>query len=134
MFLKHDSSIDTGDVPFDQWMTHKFVMHYNCRVDDPDKYCEDMLMVCILTGAMVNTETNVTIVMDNFRKWKFGGYLWHNTDVNGVVSKTPGTYTTDQVKEEIFSAYMSYIKFHGSTENHLSILEECSDIDDPTPR
>ena len=132
LFYKHDPSVDQADKPIDQWMSNKFIVTYNIRVDDGNTYCEDMLKLAILFGAHVYPERNVPIVIEKFREWGYEGYLLSDIDPNGKLATAPGRYTGEADKEQIFTEYMNYIKLFGRGENHLELLEECLEINDPT--
>lgn len=132
LFYKHDPSVDQADKPIDQWMSNKFIVTYNIRVDDGNTYCEDMLKLAILFGAHVYPERNVPIVIEKFREWGYEGYLLSDIDPNGKIATAPGRYTGEADKEQIFTEYMNYIKLFGRGENHLELLEECLEINDPT--
>ena len=132
MFYKHDPSIDFQEKPLDQWISNKFVVTYNIRVDDGNTYCEDMLKLAILFGAHVYPERNVPIVIEKFREWGYEGYLLSDIDPNGKLAQAPGRYTGEADKEQIFTEYMNYVKVFGRSDNHLELLEECLEINDPT--
>jgi hypothetical protein len=132
MFYKHDPSVDFQEKPIDQWVSNKFVVTYNTRVDDGNTYCEDMLKLAILFGAHVYPERNVPIVIEKFREWGYEGYLLFDIDPNGKLAQAPGRYTGEADKEQIFTEYMNYIKVFGRSDNHIEMLEECLEINDPT--
>jgi hypothetical protein len=132
LFYKHDPAVDSQDKPIDQWISNKFVVTYNTRVDDGNTYCEDMLKLAILFGAHVYPERNVPIVIEKFREWGYEGYLLYDIDPNGKLATAPGRYTGEADKEQIFTEFMNYIKVFGRSDNHIEMLEECLEINDPT--
>lgn len=132
VFYKHDPSTDYTEKPLDQWISNKFVVTYNIRVDDGNTYCEDMLKLALLFGAHVYPERNVPIVIEKFREWGYEGYLLNDIDANGKLVPAPGRYTGEADKEQIFTEYMNYIRMFGKNDNHLELLEECLEINDPS--
>jgi len=80
----------------------------------------------------VYPERNVPIVIEKFREWGYEGYLLNDLDANGKLAQAPGRYTTEADKEQIFTEYMNYIRLFGKNDNHIELLEECLEINDPS--
>ena len=129
--LSIDPDVNEDNVPVDisTWTTNRFVCTYNNRVENGDDYSEDMLMMCVYFGAMMYPEVNVSRVWDWFVSRKYGGYLYYDIDEKtGKKKKTPGFNSLTATKNDLFAAYMNYIKLHGMKEMHSELLVECLDI------
>ena len=131
IFYPHDTGIDHADKPRDQWVSNQFTTTYNERVADKDEYAMDMLKMCILHGAKMYPEVNVPIIDEKFKEWGFGGYLLYYIDARGNMSPMSGRQTNNQVKQDIFGLWMTYINLHGMYEKHTELLEECMSISGP---
>lgn len=128
MFLCYDPTIDTPDKPKADHITGDFVATYNNRPETVDEYCEDMLMLAVLYGAMVNSERNVGHLIKYFRENNAGGYLLYNFNhVKGEFETVAGTWTDKSVHEKIFAKYGDYVKHIGDRARHLELLEQISD-------
>ena len=61
----------------------------------------------------------------------YKGYLWYGKDRRtGRINAKPGTYTNEEVREDIFREYHSYIETHGHRECHIDLLRQCLEIED----
>ena len=132
-FLKRDISIDPDGKDMMEWETNMFILDYLSRPKDKyrgrDIYCEDMLMMCIYLGCEMNTEIDVPVVWDYFNKRGYSGYLFYKIDERNRLAKTPGSNTTDKLKEQMFGLFASHIEFHGMREKHYRILEQCNEVE-----
>lgn len=113
-------------------MKRKFVCTYAQRTFDKNIYAEDMLMMCIYFGVQMFPEINVPLLWDYFDQRGYGGYLLYKVDPKSFeFSKTPGGSTSDKIKQDIFTEYMTWIENEADCETHIEVLEECRDIDGP---
>jgi len=132
VFYHRDMDYDTEDKPKEEWISGKFVCTYSNRVEDKDEFVEDVLKLAILYNSFVYPEMNVPVVSDKFKEWGYRGYLLHDTDEFGQIKTMAGRKTTPEVKENIFSDYMNYIRNYGKYENHKHLIKECIDIGEPS--
>jgi hypothetical protein len=137
MFYKKDNLID-GDNNSEiklrsQWISDKFVLTYKQRDVSREEYADDMAKACVFFGAMLYPEMNITHLYERFLDWGLRGYLLYDMDEDGVRKPLPGRITTDgqnnSTKQEIFDSWEYYLKVGSETENHIELLEECSNID-----
>jgi hypothetical protein len=137
MYYKKDESVD-GDMgnnikPRGSWVSDKFVLTYKQRDVSRDEYADDMAKACVFFGAMLYPEMNVTFLYERFIEWGFRGYLLYDMDENGYKKPLPGRITSDgnanSTKQDIFDSWENYLKIGAEYENHIEILEECSNID-----
>jgi hypothetical protein len=113
-------------------MKRKFVCTYAQRTFDKNLYGEDMLMMCIYYGVQMFPEINVPFLWDYFEERGYGGYLLYKVDPKSFeFSKTPGGLSSEKIKQDIFTEYMTWIENEADIENHVEVLEECRDIDGP---
>ena len=113
-------------------MKRKFVCTYAQRTFDKDIYGEDMLMMCVYYGVPMFPEINVPFLWEYFEARGYAGFLLYKMDRNSFeFSKTPGAQTSDKIKQDIFTEFMTWIENEADVENHVEILEECRDIDGP---
>jgi len=113
-------------------MKRKFVCTYAQRTFDKDVYAEDMLMMCVYYGVKMFPEINVPLLWDYFDARGYGSYLLYKVDPKSFeFSKTPGGQTSDKIKQDIFTEYMTWIENEADQETHVEVLEECRDIDGP---
>ncbi len=128
-----DKSIDTPDRDVSQYETARFVCTYVYRPQTREEYAKDMLNMCILYGAMMYPEMNVSIVSDKFIEWGFSGYLLYNVDVNtGRIKNNPGWTTAGpNIKTTIFNIIRDWVNVHAIRCQHPEILRECLEIEGP---
>ncbi len=132
MFMKRDHSIDNDSVPRHSWQTNKTALTYLHRASTTDEYAEDMLKAAVLYGAMVSTETNVTVVLKKFREWKVWGYILYLTDpVTGMLNKDPGVRTQGEEKQRLLSSVRDYVKYDIGREESLELCEQILDTETP---
>lgn len=113
-------------------MKRKFVCTYSHRTYDKHDYAEDMLMMCVYYGVKMFPEINVELIWDHFEKRGYSRYLLYKFDPKtNKLSNTPGSNTTDKIKQQIFGEYMQYIEYEAHEDNHVDIFEECRDISGP---
>jgi hypothetical protein len=129
VYMYFDSSID-GNKDVNTWKTGRFVCTYANRPKDKQSYGEDMLMMCHYFGCQMFPEINVDFLWEYFEGRGYGGYLFWQTDGNGKISRTPGAYTGEKLKEEIYREWQFYIEHHGRRERHVELLEQCKEIED----
>lgn len=131
VFMMHDSSIDMPTTDISEWTTNRFVCTYSYRPSDKQEYGEDMLMMCMYYGCYMFPEVNVPFLWDYFTERGYGGYLFYDVDKKtNKYKKTPGITTTQEVREDIFREYHTYIQNHGMREVHDELLRECLEIED----
>ncbi len=126
VFKLHEKLVDIGDVG--KWNSHRFVCTYLYRPGTTDEYCDDMLKMCQYYGAMMFPESNVSHVIDTFKKWNYGGYLLYAIDGNGSIRNTPGQHSGENSKQEIMLSLANYIELHCDREQHMDLLMQCKDI------
>jgi hypothetical protein len=125
----HDPTIDPPEKDVAHWESARLVITYRFRPPTTDEYVEDMLKMCILTGAMMYPEMNYDIIAKKFIEWGFGGYLLHDTDVEtGVLKVNPGFTTIGGTKIKLFNLTRDEIQTHGRRCRHLDWIRECLDI------
>jgi len=113
-------------------MKRKFVCTYAVRMFDKAVYGEDMLMMCIYYGVKMFPEINVPYLWDYFTDRGYAGYLRYKIDPKTFeFSKTPGGSSSEKLKQDIFTEWMTWIENEADEETHIEILEECRDIDGP---
>jgi hypothetical protein len=113
-------------------MRRKFVCTYAQRTFDKNIYAEDMLMMCVYYGVQMFPEINVPLLWDYFDQRGYQNYLLYKVDPKSFeFSKTPGGSTSDKIKQDIFTEFMTWIENEADRETHIEILEECRDIDGP---
>lgn len=124
--LKRDITIDTDDVPVDNWSTARTVCTYNYRPSTIEEYCSDMLNMCEYYGAMMYPEMNVTHVYDYFVRRGYQGYLLYDTDTKtGKRAANPGFHSGIEKKRTLFNLMRSEIKLHAARSRHMDWLKEC---------
>ncbi len=107
----------------------KFVCTYNVRIGDKNIYAEDMLMMCVYFGVQMFPEINVPLLWDYFDARGYRAFLLHKINPHTMTTKiTPGSNTSDQFKQDLFSEYMTWIENEAIEETHVELLEECKDI------
>tara|TARA_R110000751_G_scaffold79121_1_gene159554 strand:+ start:6983 stop:9085 length:2103 start_codon:yes stop_codon:yes gene_type:complete len=131
VWMYRDASLDTINKDALDWRTNRFVCTYTHRPRTKREYGEDMLRMCVFYGCKLNAETNVAFLWDYFDERGYMGYLWYGRDKRtGKINIKPGTYTSEEVREDIFREYHNYIEIHGSRECHSEILRQCLEIED----
>jgi hypothetical protein len=129
VFYDFDEKVDSREKPIEYWKSYRFVCTYLNRPPKKEDYGEDMLMMCIYFGAMMNPEINVPFIWDHFEARGYGGYLWYEIDpLTNKKSTTPGfnSYTTK--KQKIFSDNRDYIELHAKRCDHIDLLNQWKDI------
>lgn len=126
VFKLKDQIHDIGDVS--TYSGHRFVCTYSYRPGTTDEYCDDMLKMCQYFGAMMFAETNISNIVDNFKKWGYAGYLLYALDKDGKLRSTPGMHSGENSKQELMLRLANYIDVHGSRERHIELLNECKTI------
>jgi len=125
--MRRNMTIDPIDVPITECKSYRFICTYNNKIAILDDYCEDMIMMCQLLGAMMFPETNVTRLYEYFLQRGYGGYLAYAIDpLTGKIKDKPGFFTRD--KQKLFQANKNYIDLRGHVENHDDYLMECKQI------
>ncbi len=131
VFMKRDTNLDPPDKDIKEWISNKFICTYQHRSRSKDEYCEDMLLMSIYYGFQMNTEINVPAIWEHFERRGFWGYLYYETDPATQKRRSrPGTYTTADKREDIFTEYHQYIEKHGHREVHDKLLQQCYEIED----
>jgi len=89
-------------------------------------------VMCVYYGVQMFPEINVPFLWDYFDERGYGGYLLYKVDPKSFeFSKTPGGSSSDKIKQDIFTEYMTWIENEADKETHVEILEECRDIEGP---
>jgi hypothetical protein len=131
VFWNYDARLDANK-PIQMWDSNRFVCTYSNRPLDKNEYGEDMLMMCVYFGCLMNPEINVPFIWDYFKDQGFEGFLMYKYDkLKQKFNDTPGDSSGEKVKQQIFRDYMDYIQNHGHREVHDEILIECKEIDGP---
>jgi hypothetical protein len=129
VYMYYDSSID-GNKDINDWTTGRFVCTYEFRPKDKQSYGEDMIMMCHYFGCQMFPEINVDFLWEYFEGRGYGGYLYWQSDAYGKINRTPGAYTSEKLKEEIYREWQYYIEKTGRRERHTELLEQCKEIGD----
>ena len=131
VFMVRDFSIDNADKDVNEWKTNRFVCTYSYRPRTKREYGEDMILMSVYYGCKFNTEINVPFLWEYFEERGYKGYLWYGKDRRtGRINSKPGTYANEEVREDIFREYHSYIETHGHRECHIDLLRQCLEIED----
>jgi hypothetical protein len=131
VFQLKDIAIDHTDKPIKEWESHGFACTYKHRPPTKIEYGEDMLMMCIYYGCMINVEINVPFLWEYFDERGYHNYLYYEIDrKSGLAKATPGTNTNGAAIDDIFREYHTYIEKHGHREKHDDLLRECYEIDE----
>lgn len=113
-------------------MRRNFVCTYANRTYDKNLYGEDMLMMCVYYGVKMFPEINVPFLWDYFDERGYAGYLLYKVDPKTFeFGKTPGGQTSEKIKQDIFTEYMTWIENEADNEKHIEVFEECRDIEGP---
>lgn len=127
---ERDAAIDSSDDPF-LWESRRFVLSYRHRCEQ-DEYNEDVLMSCVLFGAMCYPEQNVDTTWKHFIKRGYGGYLKYDVDIKtGKPVGKPGRYLLKESVIELFSETSEYVKQRIHKEKFLSYMAELKSIRGP---
>lgn len=110
----------------------RFICTYSNRTRDKWIYAEDMLMMCVYYGVQMFPEINVELLMDYFEQRGYRNFLLHRFDPSQMKFKVnPGASTSEKIKQDIFTEYMSWIENEIDEEMHIEVLEQCRDIGGP---
>jgi hypothetical protein len=110
-------------------LKRKFICTYDNRTYDKNVYAEDMLMMCVYYGVQMFPEVNVPLIWDHFEDRGYKGFLLHKIDIHTFRAKeTPGASTSEPIKQDLFSEFMTWIENEAIEETHGEILEQCRDI------
>ena len=124
---RNEINPETGDF-FHQ--TGRFSLIYNKIPPTVDEFCEKSLMISILFGCKCYPETNITDVWRWYSRRKFDNYLQFKIDMKTFKeSKAPGEHTGTNVINSLFNSMRDYLLLSALIENHLILLQQCSDID-----
>jgi hypothetical protein len=105
------------------------VITYTNRPSTLEEYCEDMLMMCVYTGALMYPEQNIDEVEKHFVRRGYAGYLLYDTDwKTGRPKNKPGFFSTIDVKKKIFNLIANDIALHGMRCMHSDYMQECMEI------
>jgi len=130
VFWKHDPHIDPFSKPRNEWITNKFVCTYLFRPSDKNEYAQDMLKMCIYHGCYMFPEIDVPLVWERFEDWGFSGMLLYKYE-NGKWSPTPGSNSTEKMKQDIFTEFMNYVTNDLAYENHDDLIVQIRDVEGP---
>jgi hypothetical protein len=125
---KFDSRIDQN-TDINTWETDRFVITYNNRPTTLEEYGEDMVMMCVYTGALMYPEMNVDFIDKYFKDRGYKGYLLYDIDKKtGYPKNNPGFHSLEGSKKEMFNLVRDYIQKNGNRDRHIDFLKECLDI------
>lgn len=127
-FRRRDLTIDPDDKPIDKWLTHRFILNYSYRHQDPYDFAEDFLMTCVWLGGLAYPEINLPLLWDYMIRRGYGGYLSYDKLPDGTYKKTPGFNSSGSSQQRVFQKNQEYIENHGKRERHLLYLNECKNI------
>jgi len=86
----------------------------------------------VFFGVQMFPEINIALLWDYFEQRKYGRYLLHRIDPGTMETIiTPGASTSEKIKQDIFTEYMSWIANEIDEEVHVEVLEQCRDIGGP---
>ncbi len=129
VFRLFDPEIDNVNKDVTEWQTNTTVCTYNCRVDDPTIYAEDMLMLCQYYNALIYPENNLDIIETHFINRGYTGYLKYDIDkLTGKMKQRAGRFSDEKTKQEMFSKIMAYIENHICHEKHSELIIEFKNI------
>lgn len=120
----HDPIIDPPDKDTAEWQTYNITCTYRYRHAGTDKYCEDMLMMCIWYSCLMYPERNIRNLYKYFLDKGYGGYLCYDVE-NGKVNDEPGVHAVAQSNQERLNLIRDYIELHGMRCKHSDFLMEC---------
>lgn len=107
-----------------------FNVIYNKIPPTTDEFCEKSLMLSILFGCKCYPEVNLTDVWKWYVRRKFENYLQFRIDPkSGKELKAPGAHTSVEIRNSLFNCMRDYLLQSALIENHLILLQQCSDID-----
>jgi len=84
--------------------------------------------MCQYYGAPICSETNVSILIEKFTEWGFGGYLLYLFNSDGSIRNTPGVHAGEDTKQRMMHGIRNYIEMHCHRERHFEFLDECINI------
>lgn len=76
VFRKFDTSVDFGKDK-EHWQSHKFVVEYLTRPEDPDVFHEDMIKLCRFFGCSILAEDNVSLLRQYFDLKGYGRFIMY---------------------------------------------------------
>ena len=94
--------IDPPEKDISQCQTERTIITYSVRPEKVEDFCEDCIMVCVLTGAMMYAERNLDNVNRHFIDRGFGGYLLYDYDEKGNRKNEAGFWSNADTKHEMF--------------------------------
>ena len=110
----------------------RFICTYSNRTRDKYEYAEDMLMMCVYYGIQMFPEINIDLLWDYFEQRGYKRFLLHRIDLKTFkFHDLPGASTSEKLKQDIFTEWMSWISNECDEEVHEEILEQCLDIGGP---
>jgi hypothetical protein len=127
-FRRRDLMVDDDNKPIHEYLTHRFILTYEYRHQDPYDFAEDFLMTCVWLGALGYPEINIPLLWDYLVMRGYSGYLSYDKLPNGTYKKTPGYNSLGASQQKIFAKNQEYIENHGHRECHLNYLSQCKDI------
>lgn len=123
---KHDPLVDPPEKDIKKWDSARTIISYEYRPDTTEEYAEDMLMMCVYTGALMYPEMNVEVVAKHFKERGYGGYLLYDTNYEtGEIKNNPGFTSIAKTKVKMFNLIRDDIKKHGHRQRHIDILKQC---------
>ena len=118
------------DENLELWEGHRFICAYRHKPPTKQEYFEDMAMMCQYFGVLMFSENNVPDLNDWFEENGYRHYLKYLLNKKtGKFEVNPGIWTTEAVKQKIWSMHRDYLRIHGMRECHMEYLQECLDID-----
>lgn len=123
--LKHPD--DANRSPED-WSGYLPVVTYIHQPYSTEEYVDDMINMCVLFGAMMYPERNKELIVEQFIKRGYGGYLLYDIDSRGKRKPDPGWYANNVNKQDAFTLIRDWITFRGRKCEHLELMEQLNDI------
>ena len=122
---RRDVILDPLEREISDIQSDRDILTYSFRPNTVSEYCEDCIMACVYTGAMMYPERNRTNVIDHFRKRGYEGYLLYNVDRNtGKREPNPGWWNKNELVEAAIRWLDEDIKKNITRCYHLDLLKE----------
>ena len=131
VWWKFDNKIDDPKSDSSTWKTDRPIITYCSRPDTVEEYCDDMLMMCQYTGAMMYAERNKDNVNVWFKKMGYDGFLLYNVNKDGSRAQEAGFWSDKWIKIKIFNEVKTAVTKLYSRCTHVDWMTELIDIRDP---
>ena len=126
-----DPMVDNPKAESRNWQSSRLCITYENRPDTVEEYCEDMLKMCIYTGALMFPENNKTDISKYFRRMGYEGFLLYDVDrLTGKPKPEPGFYSQEKTKQRLFNLMRDEIAKNAERTTHVEWLEDSCAIRD----